>query len=61
MLLFNPRRQKWMRHFRWSDDGARIIGRTRSGRATIAALRMNHAAIVLSRSIWVSAGIHPPD
>ena len=61
VLLFNPRRQKWTRHFGWSHDGARIVGRTRSGRATIIALNMNHATIVLSRSVWVSASIHPPD
>jgi len=29
--LFNPRRQQWKRHFRWSEDGALIIGRTVCG------------------------------
>ena len=60
VLLFNPRTQKWSRHFSWSTDGTRIIGRTRSGRATIIALRMNHATIVISRSLWVNLDIHPP-
>lgn len=58
--LFNPRRQVWSRHFRWSSDGTRILGRTRSGRATVIALRMNHPAIVLSRAVWSKMGIHPP-
>ncbi len=26
--LFNPRRQRWKRHFTWSSDGTRIIGLT---------------------------------
>jgi hypothetical protein len=34
VLLFNPRRQKWKRHFSW--DGPRLVGRTAVGRATIA-------------------------
>ena len=33
--LFNPRRHKWARHFRW--DGPILVGRTAVGRATIAA------------------------
>ena len=37
--LFDPRRQKWERHFR--TVGVRIIGRTASARATVALLRMN--------------------
>ncbi|HID51005.1 MAG TPA: HNH endonuclease [Anaerolineae bacterium] len=57
--LFNPRKQSWSRHFRWNSDGTRILGRTRSGRATVIALNMNHPAIVLSRAIWVKMGIHP--
>ena len=37
--LFHPRRQKWTRHFRLV--GARVVGRTRCGRATVAVLDMN--------------------
>lgn len=59
--LFNPRTQKWSRHFNWSEDSTRVVGRTRSGRATIIALNMNHPTIVLSRSLWVSLEIHPPN
>src|SRR5947209_6223523 len=33
--LFNPRRQRWSRHFRWSPDELELIGLTRVGRATI--------------------------
>ena len=38
--LFNPRRQRWTRHFEWS--GATLVGRTACGRATIAVLDINH-------------------
>jgi len=58
--LFNPRKQQWARHFSWSKDGTRIIGRTRAGRSTAITLKMNHPTIVRARSVWVSCGIHPP-
>jgi hypothetical protein len=58
--LFNPRRQRWSRHFQWSEDGTRIIGRTACGRATVLALQLNHVIAVLVRREWVSAGWHPP-
>src|SRR5262245_1343651 len=37
--LYNPRRHKWARHFRW--DGATLVGRTAIGRVTIAVLNIN--------------------
>ena len=58
--LFNPRRQTWARHFRWSEDGTRIIGRTACGRATVIALKLNHVIAVMVRREWVAAGWHPP-
>jgi 5-methylcytosine-specific restriction endonuclease McrA len=39
--LFNPRSQRWSRHFTWSPDG-QIIGLTASGRATVIALKLNN-------------------
>ena len=59
--LFNPPTQTWHRHFAWSEDGTRILGRTRSARATVIALNMNHPTIVMSRSVWVNIGLHPPN
>ena len=58
--LFNPRRQRWARHFLWSDDGTRIIGRTVCGRATVVALQLNHVIAMMVRREWVAAGWHPP-
>ena len=58
--LFNPRRQRWQRHFIWSTDGTRIIGLTVCGRATVAALQLNTLFAVRVRRAWVEAGWHPP-
>jgi hypothetical protein len=61
VALFNPRLQKWSEHFRWSDDGIRIIGLTPVGRATVAALHLSDDPDALEvRSYWVLAGWHPP-
>src|SRR5438309_2543774 len=37
--LFNPRRQRWKRHFRW--DQTTLVGRTYVGRATVQVLNIN--------------------
>jgi hypothetical protein len=59
--LFNPRLQNWFEHFRWADDGLRILGLTPVGRATVAALHRSDDADALEvRSYWVLAGWHPP-
>lgn len=61
VLLFNPRRQAWHEHFAWSGDGTQVVGLTACGRATVAALRLNHEEIVAARRLWVVvwAGILP--
>jgi hypothetical protein len=58
--LFNPRTETWSTHFRWSDDGAEIIGVTSTGRATVVALRLNNELIAAARRQWALAGWHPP-
>lgn len=58
--LFDPRRQVWHDHFRWSSAGDTMIGKTLTGAATIAALRLNRAELVEARRGWVIAGWHPP-
>lgn len=58
--LFNPRTQIWREHFAWSPDGARILGLTPTGRATVQALQLNNEHIVQARRFWVEAGRHPP-
>ena len=58
--LFNPRRQQWKRHFRWSGDGVLIVGRTICGRATVVTLSLNNFVAVTVRRNWIAAGWHPP-
>ena len=60
LRLFNPRRQRWSRHFLWSEDGVLIVGRTACGRATTVALNLNNLVAVTVRRNWVSVGWHPP-
>lgn len=57
--LFDPRRQKWSRHFRWSDDFLRIIGITACGRVTVAALQLNNRVAMTVRQSWASVGWLP--
>ncbi len=61
MRLFNPREQSWDEHFAWTDSGARIVGKTAVGRATVKALRLNRELLVRARRAWVKAGWHPPE
>jgi HNH endonuclease len=56
--LFNPRRHKWARHFRW--HGAKLVGRTTIGRATIAVLNMNDPLRVELREGLIAEGLFPP-
>ena len=59
--LYNPRTQIWSHHFRWSEDGLRILGATPTGRATVALLRLSDDETALEvRRYWVLAGWHPP-
>jgi hypothetical protein len=57
--LFDPRRQKWKRHFRW--HGPFLEGRTQCGRATIAVLNINAPHRIEIRSNLVAAGLFPPE
>jgi len=59
--LFNPRRQAWAEHFAWVEGGARVVGRTPEGRATVAALALNRPLLVRARQRWITAGWHPPE
>lgn len=57
--LFNPRRQKWARHFRW--QGAILVGRTPVGRVTVSVLRINDPFRVAVRQALIDEGVFPPD
>jgi hypothetical protein len=57
--LFNPRRHKWSRHFRW--DGPFLRGRTAIGRVTVSVLRINDSFRVDVRRSLIREGVFPPD
>jgi hypothetical protein len=59
--LFNPREHVWQEHFEWIDGGRRIRGLTPIGRATVVRLAMNLDRVIVARSLWIRAGLHPPD
>ena len=56
--LFNPRVQVWSEHF--VLDGARLVGLTQTGRATVALLQMNDRARLMQRRRLIVAGRYPP-
>jgi hypothetical protein len=55
--LFNPRRHKWERHFRW--NGPLLVGRTAVGRVTIDVLPMNDPVVVEVRAALRAEGLFP--
>lgn len=59
--IFNPRLKNWQRHFIWSEDFLFIIGRTRTGRATVEALKMNLSQHLNLRRALLSLGEHPAE
>jgi hypothetical protein len=56
--LFNPRRHRWQRHFRW--DGPVLVGLTPIGRTTINVLQINLDHRVAYRQCLIDEGIFPP-
>lgn len=56
--LLNPQKQNWDEHFRW--EGERIVGHSKSGRATVEALKMNRPILLAIRAEERMIGRHPP-
>jgi hypothetical protein len=61
VMLFHPRWQHWSRHFAWSEDFLSIVGRTATGRATVAALHLNRPELLNLRRVLHIVGVHPPE
>jgi hypothetical protein len=57
--LFNPRRHKWAKHFRW--DGPFLVGLTPAGRATVIVLEINLDYRVDLRRVLIEEGVFPPE
>jgi hypothetical protein len=53
--LFNPRRHKWSRHFRY--EGPILHGRTPVGRVTIAVLAINAPHRIGQRATLIAEGV----
>jgi hypothetical protein len=56
--LFNPRADNWTAHFRWDDY--RVVGQTPIGRATVAALDLNHPRRIRIREAEALFILFPP-
>ena len=56
--LFNPRRHKWDRHFRW--NGPQLVGRTVIGRVTVVVLAINDPLRVAFRMALLEEGHFKP-
>lgn len=56
--LYNPRRNRWPRHFRW--NGPFIVGRTPVGRVTVDVLNINEQQAVAVRAALIDEGVFPP-
>src|SRR5262245_37203607 len=56
--LFNPRKDRWNRHFAW--DGPVLVGRTVTGRLTIDLLEINRPEAVEFRDHLITEGSFPP-
>lgn len=57
--LFNPRQDRWVKHFAWTENII-LTGLTEIGRATIAALDLNRPLIQAIRRVEMAFGRHPP-
>ena len=57
VALFHPRHDLWADHFEW--DGIRLLGISAVGRATLAALDMNHARRLRIREVETQFGLFP--
>jgi hypothetical protein len=57
VCLFNPRIDRWEKHFRWDVSRTSIVGRTAIGRATVVALRFNDPLQQEARRLWRLVGL----
>jgi hypothetical protein len=51
VALYHPRTDTWEDHFLWSDDKLLMIGKTPTGRATIARIQLNRDGVVNLREV----------
>jgi hypothetical protein len=59
ITLFDPRRDRWDRHFRFVPAALEIHGLTSKGRATVERLQLNHPRRLEARALWCESEIFP--
>jgi hypothetical protein len=57
--LFHPRQQRGDEHFSW--DGARLLAKSETGRATVQLLQINRADAVAVRRLLIQEGVFHSD
>jgi hypothetical protein len=58
--FFHPRQDNWADHFEWSADHAgELVGKTPTGRATVAGLRINDPDMVALRVLLAELTLFP--
>jgi hypothetical protein len=55
--LFNPRADRWEDHFEW--NGAELVGKTATGRVTVALLQINREERMAVRRELMAAALYP--
>jgi len=58
--FFNPRKEEWKNHFKWTDNFRKMDGKTAIGRVTIISLQLNRLGVVNLRRLMVLGKVHPP-
>lgn len=58
--LYNPRKHNWTEHFKWSENGLKIIGISPIGRITVELLKLNREGVVNLRRALIAIDEHPP-
>ncbi len=59
-MLYHPRRDRWLDHFRWSENLLEIVGITAIGRVTVERLKLNRERVVNLREVLLMVDKHPP-
>lgn len=57
--FFHPRQDRWSEHFDWA--GQNVVPMTAVGRASLAALDLNHPRRILIRQAEAMFGLFPPE
>ncbi len=58
--FFHPRRDAWTDHFAWSaETSGELVGRTETGRATVAGLRINDPDMMALRLLLAEVNLFP--